>query len=95
MVIKISNLRWGQIQYSKNSFCIKANIMKSKLLLISNLLLGEKTVRPAEGGNPNSFGKMGGNQWGASRVPPSGFEKAVEFCFGVFIVSARTYFQNH
>ena len=37
----------------------------SKLLLISHLLLGEKTVRPAEGGTPNSFGKMGGNQWAA------------------------------
>ena len=40
----------------------------SKLLLISNLLLGEKTVRPAEGGTPNSFGKIGGNQWDALRV---------------------------
>jgi len=29
---------------------------------ISNLLLGEKTVRTAEGGAPNSFGKMGRNQ---------------------------------
>ena len=26
---------------------------------ISNLLLGEKTVRTAKGGAPNSFGKMG------------------------------------
>lgn len=40
----------------------------SKLLPISHLLLGEKTVRPAEGGNPNSFGKMGGNQWDALRA---------------------------
>ena len=40
----------------------------SKLLLISNLLLGEKTVRPAEGGTPNSLGKMGGNQWDALRA---------------------------
>ena len=31
----------------------------------SHLLLGEKTLRPAEGGNPNSFGKFGGNQWAA------------------------------
>jgi len=35
----------------------------------SNLLLGEKTVRTAEGGAPNSFGKMGGgNQWDALRA---------------------------
>jgi len=31
--------------------------------------------------------KNGGKSVGrASRVPPSGFEKAVEFCYGVFIV---------
>jgi len=31
----------------------------------SHLFLGEKTIRPAEGGTPNSFGKMGGNHWDA------------------------------
>ena len=31
----------------------------AKEIFGSNLLLGEKTVRPAEGGTPNSFGKMG------------------------------------
>ena len=31
----------------------------------SNLFLGEKTVRVAEGDAPNSFGKLGGNQWAA------------------------------
>ena len=35
---------------------------------ISNLLLGEKTVRTAEGCAPNSFGKIGGNQWDALRA---------------------------
>ncbi|TSC91710.1 MAG: hypothetical protein CEN90_174, partial [Parcubacteria group bacterium Licking1014_17] len=30
--------------------------------------LGEKTVRPAEGGTPNSLGKLGGNQWDALRA---------------------------
>ena len=30
----------------------------------------------------NSFGKMGKSVGRASRVPPSGFEKAVEFCIG-------------
>ena len=50
----------------------------------SNLLLGEKTVRTGEGGAPNSFGKMGGGKsvGRASRVPPSGFEKAASFCIG-------------
>src|SRR3989339_1867977 len=54
----------------KNYFCIQSKYYESKLLLISHLLLGEKTLRPAEGGNPNSFGKMGGNQWDALRASP-------------------------
>src|SRR3989344_554330 len=40
----------------------------AKEIFGSHLLLGEKTVRPAEGGTPNSFGKMGGNQWDALRA---------------------------
>src|SRR3989339_1351026 len=40
---------------------------ESKLLLISHLLLGEKTLRPAEGGNPNSFGKLGETAWACLR----------------------------
>src|SRR3990167_1781082 len=40
----------------------------AKEIFGSHLLLGEKTIRPAEGGNPNSFGKMGGNQWYALRA---------------------------
>src|SRR3989338_4333119 len=49
---------------------------ESKLLLISHLLLGEKTLRPAEGGNPNSFGKMGGNPWDVLRASrPSASKK--------------------
>ena len=39
-----------------------------KIAFDTNLLLGEKTVRTAEGGAPNSFGKMGGNQWDALRA---------------------------
>ncbi len=31
----------------------------------SHLLLAERKVRVAEGDAPNSFGKMGGNQWAA------------------------------
>jgi len=67
----------------------------SKLLLISNLLLGEKTVRPAEGGTPNSFGKIGGNQWDALRVSHLLASKKP---FSSFVVrlfyQIRTYFQN-
>ena len=40
----------------------------AKEIFGSHLFLGEKTLRPAEGGNPNSFGKMGGNQWDALRA---------------------------
>ncbi len=40
----------------------------AKEIFGSHLLLGEKTIRPAEGGTPNSFGKMGGNQWDALRA---------------------------
>ena len=45
-----------------------ANKVCAKEIFGSNLLLGEKTVRTAEGGAPNSFGKMGGNQWDALRA---------------------------
>ena len=51
---------------AKSIFVSKANEFVSHG--ISNLLLGEKTVRTAEGGAPNSFGKMGGNQWDALRA---------------------------
>ncbi|MBI3589637.1 MAG: hypothetical protein HY093_04480 [Candidatus Liptonbacteria bacterium] len=37
----------------------------AKEIFGSHLLLGGKTVRVAEGDAPNSFGKMGGNQWAA------------------------------
>ena len=40
----------------------------AKEIFGSHLLLAGKTVRVAEGGNPNSFGKMGGNQWDALRA---------------------------
>ena len=45
-----------------------AKKVKAKEIFGSNLLLGEKTVRVAEGDAPNSFGKMGGNQWDALRA---------------------------
>ena len=74
-----------------------AKKVKAKEIFGSNLLLGEKTVRPAEGGTPNSFGKMGGNQWDALRashllalkkplssvlVPSAGFEPPIPYLEG-------------
>ena len=67
----------------------------SKLLLIPNLLLGEKTVRPAEGGTPNSFGKMGGNQWDALRASHLlASSKPLSSILVSLLYQARTYFQN-
>jgi len=67
----------------------------AKEIFGSNLLLGEKTVRPAEGGTPNSFGKMGGNQWDALRASHLLASKKP---FSSFVVrlfyQIRTYFQN-
>src|SRR3990167_4206301 len=40
----------------------------AKEIFGSNLLLGEKTVRTAEGGAPNSLGKRGGNRGAALRA---------------------------
>ena len=40
----------------------------SKLLLISNLSLGEKLVRASAPKILNSFGKFGGNPWDALRA---------------------------
>ena len=39
----------------------------AKEIFGSHLLLGEKTIRPAEGGNPNSFGKSGETAWACLR----------------------------
>ena len=67
----------------------------SKLLLISHLLLGEKTVRPAFGGTPNSFGKSGETAWAAlcaahSAVP----SKPLSSILVRLLYQVRTYFQN-
>src|SRR3989344_3827277 len=42
----------------------------AKEIFGSHLLLGGKTVSVAEGDAPNSFGKMGGNQWAGACAPP-------------------------
>src|SRR3989344_461801 len=40
----------------------------AKEIFGSHLFLAKNPPRPAKGGNPNSFGKMGGNQWDALRA---------------------------
>ena len=67
----------------------------AKEIFGSNLLLGEKTVRTAEGGAPNSFGKMGGNQWDALRASHLLASKKPFSSFMVrLLYQIRTYFQN-
>jgi hypothetical protein len=90
----------SQIQYTtklseaKILFVFKANTM-SKLLLISNLLLGEKTVRPAEGGAPNSFAKSGQTQWAAlCAAHESVGSKPLSSILVSLLYHARTFFQN-
>ena len=94
---------WAQIQYSKNSFCIKANIMKSKLLLISNLLLGEKQVRASApdldsflANSPLDSGRnSGGNHWDALRASRMlASKKPISSLLVYLLYQVRTYFQN-
>src|SRR3989338_6293467 len=70
-------------------------IHSQNCILISHLLLCEKTSRPAEGGNPNSFGKMGGNQWDALRASHLlALKKPLSSVLVSLLYQARTYFQN-
>jgi len=68
----------------------------AKEIFGSNLLLGEKTVRVAEGDAPNSLGKIGGNPWDAlraSRIWAS--KKPISKILVSLLNTARTYFSNH
>src|SRR3990167_2655029 len=66
-------LEWLKDAQNLNGIARDADLFAKKVcakeIFGSNLLLGEKTVRTAEGGAPNSFGTMGGNQWDALRAP--------------------------
>ena len=67
----------------------------AKEIFGSHLLLGKKTVRVAEGDAPNSFGKMGGNQWDArSASHLLAFKKPLRSVLVYLLYQARTYFQN-
>ncbi|MBI3588963.1 MAG: hypothetical protein HY093_00915 [Candidatus Liptonbacteria bacterium] len=65
-------LDWLKVATTLVKIARDSNLQEKKVaakeIFGSNLHLGEKTVRPAEGGTPNSFGKMGGNQWDALRA---------------------------
>ena len=82
----------GKIALDSNLFVKK---VAAKEIFGSNLFLGEKTVRPAEGGTPNSLGKLGGNQWDALRASHS-LGSSVSFSTKLesLLYQARTYFQN-
>jgi|GEM_PF-1946060 len=76
-------------------FLYQSKYYESKLLLISRLFLGEKTIRLAEGGNPNSFGKMRGNHWDALRASHLlALKKPLSSVLVCLLYQARTYFQN-
>src|SRR3989338_7432336 len=78
----------------KNLFVL-SKYYESKLLLISHLLLGEKTIRPAEGGNPNSLGKGGENRGAALRASHLlALKKPLSSVLVSLLYQARTYFQN-
>jgi len=67
----------------------------SKLLLISNLLLGEKLVRASAPKILNSFGKIGGNPWDALRASHiSASSKPLSYILVRLLYQVRTYFQN-
>jgi hypothetical protein len=67
----------------------------SKLLLISHLLLGEKRVRAAEGGAPNSGAKQSETAWAAlCTAHASVRSESLSSVLVSLFYQARTYFQN-
>jgi len=72
-----------------------AKKVKAKEVFGSHLLLAERKVRVAAGDAPNSFGKMGGNQWAAlCAAHNSVSEKPLSSILVSLFYQARTYFQN-
>src|SRR3989344_6020269 len=79
---------------NKNSFCIK-QILLVKIASDFEPPPRRKISARQRAKNSEFVWKNGGKSVGrASRVPPSGFEKAVEFCFGVFIVPSSNLFSK-
>jgi hypothetical protein len=67
----------------------------AKEIFGSHLLLGEKTIRPAEGGNPNSLAKTGETVWACLRHAHSlvGSQPLSSILVSL-LYQTRTYFQN-
>jgi DNA invertase Pin-like site-specific DNA recombinase len=67
----------------------------AKEIFGSHLFLTERKVRAAAGDAPNSFGKIGGNQWAAlCAAHHSVSEKPLSSVLVSLFYQARTYFQN-
>src|SRR3989338_7373558 len=72
---------------NKNSFCISGKANSVKIASDFEPPPRRKISARQRAKNSEFVWKNGGKSVGrASRVPTSGFEKAVEFCIGVFIV---------
>src|SRR3989338_674825 len=72
---------------NKNCFCISGKANAVKIASDFEPPPWRKISARQRAKNSEFVWKNGGKSVGrASRVPPSGFEKAVKFCFGVFIV---------
>ena len=90
---------WIKDAQNLNGIARDSNLFNKKVaakeIFGSNLLLGEKTVRPTEGGAPNSLGKMGGNQWDALRASHLlALKKPLRSVLVSLLYQVRTYFQN-
>ena len=90
---------WIKDAQNLNGIARDSNLFNKKVaakeIFGSNLLLGEKTVRTAEGGAPNSFGKMGGNQWDALRASHLlALKKPLSSVLVCLLNHIRTYFQS-
>jgi len=92
-------LAWLKVAQNLNGIARDTDLFAKKVcakeIFGSNLLLGEKTVRVAEGDAPNSLGKIGGNPWDAlraSRIEVS--KKPMSSILVSLLYQVRTYFQN-
>src|SRR3989344_5046808 len=80
---------------NKNCFCISGKTNAVKIASDFEPPPRQKISARKRAKNSEFVWKNGGKSVGrASRVPPSGFEKAVEFCFGVFIVPSSNLFSK-
>src|SRR3989344_1531586 len=78
---------------NKNCFCILGKANAVKIASDFEPPPRRKTGARQRAKNSEFVWKNGGKSVGrASRVPPSGFEKAVKFCSGVFIVPSSNLF---